>query len=428
MLEPDHFEKYEYILQMVRRDYRPWGGAQLILVGDFFQLPPPRAIKTTRKYVFQSQSFWNSIDESHDLTEMWRQNDPDFIDLLHRCRKGQQSKDDLDVLRSRIGKVLESEERGIKPTVLCSHNEDVDLINQTELEKLDGKHYKFSVKHGLYKRSSSSAKESKVDPGIILLSKLLNNLGVAHREIKDDSKTLKVPATKDSALKVGSQVMLTHNLDISSGLCNGARGVIIGFTETNSQLAKKGEESRACDPIEKFSIRSETKVLYPDEHLPKVRFACGKIIEVPYYKSTAENDGLEAYAWTMPLKLAWATSIHKAQGQTLDCAEVDLSRCFSAGMAYVALSRVKSLESLRITKEFMSNVFMTDQEVIKFYETPFSIEKALRQVEKSQSSESETSSRAGKSEASSPAQKQKTKKRQNIASIEEIELYCLNKE
>jgi len=415
MLEPDHFEKYEYILQMVRRDFRPWGGAQLILVGDFFQLPPPRPIKTTRKYVFQSMSFWNCIDESHDLTEMWRQSDPNFVELLHRCRKGEQTIEDLEILRSRIGVKLDSEERGIKPTILCSHNDDVDSINQLELEKLEGKNIKFSVKHGVYKRSSSSSSSAKDNGGIFLLSKLLNNLGVAYREFKDETKTIKIPNTKDSVFRKGAQVMLCQNLDISSGLCNGARGVIIGFAETNAQRKKNGEDARECDSSEKFELRSDSKILYPDEPLPKVRFACGKVIEVPYFKSMAEHDGLEAYAWTMPLKLAWATSIHKAQGQTLDSAEVDLSRCFSAGMAYVALSRVKALESLRISKEFASTVFMTDQEVVKFYDTPFAIEKSLKQMQSSENSPSSTSSKTTK-----------RKKNEDLASLEEIEAYCLN--
>jgi hypothetical protein len=105
---------------------------------------------------------------------------------------------------------------------------------------------------------------------------------------------------------------------------------------------------------------------------------------VPYVRYTLERDGSQAYLWRIALKLAWATSIHKSQSLTLDAAEVDLSNCFAAGMAYVALSRVKSLDSLRVASPFQASSFKIDADVVSFYDTPFLVQKALYQIPKSQ--------------------------------------------
>jgi ATP-dependent DNA helicase PIF1 len=121
MVDPHIFEMMDYVLQMARRDFRPFGGIQLILVGDFFQLPSPDR-KMVQKYVFQSKVFWDVMEEMHDMHEMWRQKDPVFVSLLHRVRKGEQTQDDIDLLHSRIGIELECEKEGIKPTQLFSHN------------------------------------------------------------------------------------------------------------------------------------------------------------------------------------------------------------------------------------------------------------------------------------------------------------------
>ena len=131
-------------------------------------------------------------------------------------------------------------------------------------------------------------------------------------------------------------------------------------------------------------------ILYPDEALPIVKFANGRTFEMPYYKSTLEQDGLEAYVWRMSLKLAWATSIHKSQSLTLDSAEMDLSKCFDAGMAYVALSRVTGLKNVRITQDFKPGVFMIDPDVVKFYKIPFGVQRVLH-LQKNQEKQNEKS-------------------------------------
>lgn len=372
MIDPVHFELIDYILQMTRRDYRPFGGLQIILVGDFFQLPSPDDKKESiQRYVFQSDLFWTIIDEMHDLQEMWRQKDPMFVSLLNRTRKGQQTEEDITLLHTRIGVKLDCESEGISPTRLYSHNRDVDEINDIELSKLSGDEKIFKLRYGSYNKKSTVF---KTDFAELNTMKLLQDVGAC--KFAPNAK-LNDLIIKPTCLKIGSQVMLTYNLDVSSGLVNGSRGVIIQWGKTNEMRKKNNEDLIQCDAESSFSTSDDT-FLYPDECLPVVKFACGKTIEIPYVKYTLEKDGYESYVWKIALKLAWATSIHKSQSLTLDSVEIDLSQCFECGMAYVALSRVTSLNNLRITKEFKSSTFKVDMDVIKFYETPFLIQKSLK--------------------------------------------------
>jgi len=360
MIDPSVFEVMDHVLQVTRRDFRPFGGMQMILVGDFFQLPSPdEGRRTIQKYVFQSDSFWNVVEEMHDLQEMWRQKDPAFVALLHRARVGKQTLEDLNVLTARVDSKLECESNGISPTKLYSHNKDVDAINHGELDKIESESIKFIPRFGVWKSSVS-----KFDDSDAIAIKLLVDIGCAVYQ-KCACKDIQVNSLE---LKVGSQVMLSYNLDVSNGLVNGARGVVTGFREIVDSE----------DDVDFHSKYNDAHCLYPNEKLPIVKFATGKTIQVPYVKYTLKKDGAEAYAWRMALKLAWATSIHKSQSLTLDAAEVDLSACFDAGMAYVALSRVTSLESLRIAKPFQSSVFKIDPAVVKFYEIPFAVQKAMK--------------------------------------------------
>lgn len=374
MVDPYVFEVMDYVIQKSRGNDRPFGGMQLVLVGDFFQLPSPDDGKkiTIQKYVFQSDTFWKVVDESHDLQEMWRQRDPIFVSLLHRARRGKQTAEDMIVLRSRIGAKLPCEEKGISPTRLYSKNVDVDSINFGELEKLPGDACEFKLRWGVYKSASSS----KYDE-LKVVQKLLCDLKACQYQKGVKMEDLIVPAVQ---LKVGAQVMLSYNLDVSAGLVNGARGVLIDWGKNASERKKAGLAPRRTDSEASFKAKTEEHLLYPDEKLPIVRFSSGRTIEIPYVRYNMEVDGCEAYVWRIALKLAWATTIHKSQSLTLDGAEVELSNCFEAGMAYVALSRVTSLDNLRIAGDFPESTFKIDQSVVQFYDTPFSVQKVIREA------------------------------------------------
>ena len=144
------------------------------------------------------------------------------------------------------------------------------------------------------------------------------------------------PAKDELTLKVNSQVMLIKNLDVANNLVNGSRGCVVGFNENKL-------------PIVKFMNQSEMVIKH----------------EQWSFKINAAGQTLTRKQ--LPLQLAWAISIHKSQGMTLDCVELSLSRVFEYGQAYVALSRAKSLDNLRII-DFDPSAIKANETVIKYYE------------------------------------------------------------
>ena len=163
-----------------------------------------------------------------------------------------------------------------------------------------------------------------------------------------------------SNLRVGAQVMLRINYDVDQGLVNGTRGIVVGFEKPSRGIASdpslfhNGEFRLTSGACESEKCRVLKRVLYPDDvKLPLVCFERGVksnlTMLMPYYRweESVADDG-NVYVWGIPMSLAWAITIHKSQGATLDQAYVDLEGAFLAGQAYVALSRVRTLEGLSI--------------------------------------------------------------------------------
>ena len=305
MLSPDLFDKLNEIAKRVRKSSKPFGGIQLILSGDFLQLP----CVGTNDFCFHAESWKECIDKTIYLDEIIRQGDVTYQNCLNNIRLGIITKKDRNLLDRQIGKNLENS-LGIKPTKLFAINYDVDMINNMELDNLaeDGRQfYEYEMKTILYSKNKS------------IISKFKKNCS----------------APELLQLCKGAQVMLLINLSVQDGLANGSRGVITGFTS---------------------------------EDLPIVRFLNGKeqIIE-NYTWEVKENGKKILTAEQIPLKVAYAISIHKSQGSSLDYAEIDLSNIFECGQAYVALSRVKSLEGLSI-KSINYDQIRAHPEAVNFYE------------------------------------------------------------
>jgi len=288
MLDPELFDKLEEIAREVRKDPRPFGGIQIVLSGDFLQLP----CVGTDKFCFQAKSWDKCITHTVYLNEIIRQGDTTFQELLNNVRIGQLTKKDKKVLTSRIGAKLKNG-FGIQPTKLYSKNREVDRVNNEELDKLaeDGREFMEYVM------------ETVVYSGVSNRTAALNKF----------KKNCIAPQVLQ--LCVGSQVMLVKNLDMAAGLANGSRGVVTSF----------------CGDM------------------PVVCFLNGVERVIDYYMWEVDENGKKILrAQQVPLKVAYAISIHKSQGCSLDYAEIDLSGIFEYGMSYVALSRVKSLEGLSI--------------------------------------------------------------------------------
>lgn len=288
MLSPELFDKLEEIARIIRHNDSPFGGIQLILSGDFCQLP---AIGSDN-FCFESKKWKECINQTIYLTEIMRQKNKDFQECLNNIRLGIISKNTRKLLNSRINSEIKND-FGIKPTKLYCTNHSVDTINNQELDKLaenDPDFYEYNIElHPL--------------PGTKNTSFLIDK----HRKNCNAPDTLQIC--------IGAQVMLLYNLDLEGGLVNGSRGVVTNFIED----------------------------------VPIVKFLNGREIVIDYHTwEIEENQKKILHIIQIPLRLAYAITAHRSQGSTIDCVEIDMTNVFDYGQAYVMLSRVKSIENLNI--------------------------------------------------------------------------------
>lgn len=329
------FDKLDMIGRKIRRvPDKPFGGIQLILSGDFLQLPP-----VNDKWAFQSTA-WAELEANlvnMILEEPKRYEDVAWFDMLLRLRKGRHTKDDIKVLRTKqvaYEEWLKSVETKkatlfVKPTVLNSKRVDVDLENDQELEKLGGPTKDFIAYDEFQPRNS-------------------------HARAEHYMKKLDDAIPKYIYLKVGAQVMLKANLDIEGGLANGSRGVVVEIMETGV----------------------------------KVKWNNGKTTLVSKFTWMQEDRDGKAARSQIPLILAWSLTIHKVQGCTLDSVVCNLGpSIFCDGQAYVALSRVRSLSGLYLS-EFYPPIIKTNKEALEFVETIENIQPPDEIAEESNQQES----------------------------------------
>jgi len=300
MVDGNYFKKLEGVARVIRGNDKPFGGIQLILTGDFLQLPPVVKGDEERRFAFETSAWSRCIQVNVELTQVKRQSDQNLVSILNKLRLGQCGEKEAEILMGTKKHKLGDD--GIVPTKLCTHTDDVNLINNKELNKCAGEEKIYRA------RDSDSGALSFIN---------------SH-----------TPVDQILRLRVGAQVMLLKNLNVVQGLVNGARGAVQSFDS---------------------------------EGFPVVRFIGGKKESVKTEKWQIKGGSGSVLSRTqLPLRLAWAFSIHKSQGMTLDCVEVSLSRVFECGQAYVALSRAKSLETLRIL-DFRPGCVRADAKVLKFY-------------------------------------------------------------
>ena len=291
MMQPDLFEKLDGIGRRIRGVDAPFGGMQLLLFGDFYQLPPISV--GAPKFVFESPLWAEAVHATIQLREIVRQKDPGFQDLLNAARRGALLPEHLAALEARRN--LPWRDQEIRPTLLFSRRREVEQINAANLEALVGEAQTYQV-------------GTKRDRG----GAAIPSAEVLANHDKD------APYDTALTLKVGAQVMLNYNVAVEEGLVNGSRGVVRRFIDMEGEM------------------------------VPVVRFMNGTDVAIERAKWELDNyKGV--FRTQIPLRLAYACTIHRAQGATLDCALIDIgTNVFEFGQAYVALSRVKSLDSLYV--------------------------------------------------------------------------------
>ena len=283
MLHARQLEMVDMICRRFLQKLRPFGGLQVVLSGDFFQLPPiEKNPEKEPEFVFSSKAWRSANFQICYLTEQHRQTKDELMHVLNNIRSGSHGLADIRVLASRIDAKLKE---GIKPTRLFSHNNEVNYVNELELKRIRGDQMIYEMR-----TSGSQQLVEMLQHGCLAPEKLI--------------------------LKKGAQVMFVKN-NFDKGFVNGTTGIIEGFeAETRMPIVVTLSGERFVAGPEKWAIEHE------DEELASIR--------------------------QVPLRLAWAITIRKSQGMSLDLAEIDLTKAFEYGMGYVALSRVRTLEGMRL--------------------------------------------------------------------------------
>ncbi len=295
MIDSALLTKISAYLSLVRKCPEAFGGVQIVLSGDFAQLPPVNGI-----YCFHSPEWKRGNFQTMKLNVIMRQ-DKDMLlkAILEEVRWGNCSPESLAALKNLKNTQFPD---GIVPTVLYSKNINVDHINKAKFDKL--------VEDGAKPQSYKT--------------------NYAHYKAKEWATSIKLP--EEIVLCAGAQVVLTWNLPETDGLFNGSRGVV-------KEVSQNG-----------------VHVMFTSG---KTAFISSMIIE--------QEDDSGTWISFMPLRLAYALTIHKSQGMTLDAVTLDLGNSvFEYGQAYTALSRARDMASIRIL-QVVSKAFKTHKDVVDFY-------------------------------------------------------------
>ena len=314
MVRADLLDMMDESLRHFRNSKKPFGGVQVLFIGDMFQLPP--VIKETEwntlskyyssPFFFSANVLKNSPMLFLELKKIYRQSEEKFIRILNNIRNNNCSKEDFYELNQRYSASANAKKKGI---TLVTHNYMADRINQEELQKLKSSLHKFTAEvEGIFSESS-------------------------------------FPCETELHLKAGAQVMFIKN--DSSGekkYYNGKLATIKSIDE--EEIIVELSESNEIFPLEKEKWKN---------------------IHYKLNKETGKIEEEEIGSFTQyPVRLAWAVTIHKSQGLTFDELTIDAGKSFAAGQVYVALSRCRTLEGITLLSPIHSSHIITDKQIIEF--------------------------------------------------------------
>lgn len=316
MLRADTLDAMDWVLRNMRKNNEPFGGVQMLFIGDLHQLPP--VIKNEEwaqlsKY-YQGIHFFNALVLQEqppvyvELTKIYRQQDDTFIEVLNQLRNNQMNADGLAVINAKVNTQFDAaRERGY--ITLTTHNHKADVINQKALDHLTESKFSFEA------------------------------------EVTGEFPVHIYPVEPELQLKKGAQVMfLKNDLSPEKLYYNGKMAIVVAVNQ--HEIVVECIEDKKRIEVQKYEWEN-----------------------IKY--STNENTGevLEETIGTFvhyPIKLAWAITIHKSQGLTFDKAVLDVSDVFASGQAYVALSRLRSLEGLVMLKPMRINGISTDASIVRY--------------------------------------------------------------
>lgn len=375
MVENLHFERLNAVMKEARNNKKAFGGVQLIVTGDFCQLPPVKPFQhciqcgheltagssdsgftftcsrhgayfERDKWAFRARA-WEECNFVHvQLTTIHRQSDEAFIRILQKCRIGE------ELASSEVDLLMDHECMVHHATKLFATRDEVNKVNRIEFEKLKGlKHTYWCLDNFFWHQDRHPHLQWK-----------------SVRKAKGPQSQGPLRALEDHRfsecveLKKGMLVVLLVNLDLASGLCNGSQGIICGFERNDPKKLPKAKTLKE-DPINRiFGDRApikeqQIKLFIEDPGVryktwPVVRFHNGQVRTLYADCSIAELGDSRPYSLLartqIPLAPAWAMTIHKSQSLTLDRVIVNLSKAFEEGQVYVALSRATGLKGLKI--------------------------------------------------------------------------------